>query len=59
MRYNRLNQKKVEKLVQISTLLDEGYSMHYVVNLLGGNHSGISCKVRRFNETTYHKRKPE
>lgn len=54
---NRPRHLSVEESVRALTLLDEGYSMRYVADLIGRHHSSISRIVTRFNETGSHSRR--
>ncbi|KAF2880398.1 hypothetical protein ILUMI_25781 [Ignelater luminosus] len=55
---NRRKNVSVEDAVKASTFLEEGYSMRYVANLLGRNHSTISRMVGCFNQTGSYNRRP-
>ncbi|KAF2886859.1 hypothetical protein ILUMI_19314 [Ignelater luminosus] len=55
---NRRKNLSVEDAVKASTLLEEGYSMRYVANLLGRNHSTRSRMVERFNQTESYNHRP-
>ncbi|KAF2893774.1 hypothetical protein ILUMI_12399 [Ignelater luminosus] len=55
---NRRKNVSVEDAVKASTLLEEGYSMRYVANLLERNRSTISRMIERFNQTGSYNRRP-
>ncbi|KAF2884086.1 hypothetical protein ILUMI_22088 [Ignelater luminosus] len=55
---NRRRNLSVEDAVKASTLLEEGYSMRYVANLLGRNRSTVSRMVECFNQTGSYNRRP-
>ncbi|KAF2901022.1 hypothetical protein ILUMI_05162 [Ignelater luminosus] len=55
---DRRRNLSVEDAIKASNLLEEEYSMRYVANLLGRNHSTINRTVERFNQTGSYNRRP-